>query len=618
MAFASTSSTTESVLADSPEWLRLLHYRKSLSGSAGHSQVDDDDFFLSENGNRDPIAELQATVQALQSPVTSGNNQTRNLNQHPVCRFPARWAFLKRHLPDIQTLITPDHCPEYQRWRESLNPHSVSLVLASSYLNSPSSMFGHTFLRIDPPAVEQGSTWLSYAINFGAELNPEDNSILYAYKGIFGGYAGFFSIIPYYEKIKEYSQIENRDLWEYNLKLSPTATKAMVTHLWELRDIEFEYYFFDENCSYRLLELIEVALPDVDLTSEYALRAIPVDTIRTVVEANLVNSVTYRPSKASEIEFEISQLSGPQQSLAWELAHQQTNFESPRFLELPMAQKRQVVQLGYDHLRYLQQHKIRDTETAQRSLQLLSELSRLPGMDLPVPTPDIRPEESHRTYLLGLAGGESRDNDFADLRLRLSYHDLLDNREGFLDGAAINIGELHLRKFSGEAFQIEDLSLVDIQSHSPRSRFFDPLTWRVQMGWNRQYAEADDYLTTQMNGGAGVTYPLGEAGLAYALGKGRLEYNELLDDKVVMGAGPLFGALFYWPFGTLQLESQYLAFTDGSERYQHQLIQNLPLGGNSLGRNNIGRNNALRLSIQHSREIETVFNEFSLEFRHYF
>ena len=46
----------------------------------------------------------------------------------------------------------------------------------------------------------------------------------------------------------------------------------MLQHIWELRDIVFDYYFFDENCSMRLLELLDVARPGHALAGMFPTR----------------------------------------------------------------------------------------------------------------------------------------------------------------------------------------------------------------------------------------------------------------------------------------------------------------------------------------------------------
>jgi hypothetical protein len=588
-------------IAQQSEWRALLHFYADQK----HSLADDERFFLSPGGSHSPRAELDATLAAFYQTTTNLDD----INQHPLCRFPARWLYLSEQLQLPAPPLTLTDCPEYQQWLTGVKPHSVSLIFASAYLNSPSSMFGHTFLRIDPANVEEtGSNWLSFAVNFGAKIDGDDSSIMYAYRGLFGGYPGFFGVIPYYEKIKEYSRIENRDLWEYNLNLTPEETSRMVNHLWELREINFDYYFFDENCSYRLLELLEYARPAVSLREGFGLRAIPIDTIRAVADAGLVDSVTWRPAVTTKNQFEIDQLPPDSQQLAWQLAQRAIAITDERITALPDLQRGQIYRVAYEQLRYQQLERKRDPEAAQFSLDLLKALNKTGAKEHTPPTPQVRPEQGHRTLLAGLGGGELDDSAYADLRIRLSYHDLADNTAGYLRGAAINLGELRLRKLQGDNLQIENLNFIDINSHSPRSLFFDPITWRIKLGFERIYSEQDDDLVAQVSGGAGVTYAIGKPVLIYGLGTTRLEYNELLKHNWTIGLGALAGTLVYFPFGTLQLESNYYQFSDGLERYQHQLIQNIPMG----------RNNAVRLTASHHKQVNTNFDEFNLEFRHYF
>ena len=100
-------------------------------------------------------------------------------------------------------------------------------------------MFVHTFLRFYANDVSEQSDWVSYALNFGAVVEKGDNSILYAYKGLVGGYSGHFAMMPYYQKIKEYGRTENRSFWEYPLNLSSAEVDALLAPVWELRDVAF-------------------------------------------------------------------------------------------------------------------------------------------------------------------------------------------------------------------------------------------------------------------------------------------------------------------------------------------------------------------------------------------
>ncbi|MFX4232194.1 DUF4105 domain-containing protein, partial [Aliarcobacter butzleri] len=61
---------------------------------------------------------------------------------------------------------------------------------------------------------------------------------------------------PYYEKIKEYNNLVQRDVWEYDLNLSQEEINKLVLHTWVLKDSYANYYFFKENCSYNVLWLL--------------------------------------------------------------------------------------------------------------------------------------------------------------------------------------------------------------------------------------------------------------------------------------------------------------------------------------------------------------------------
>ncbi|PPA01830.1 hypothetical protein C4E44_22615, partial [Pseudomonas sp. MWU12-2312b] len=179
-------------LANDPFWISLGHYETAKLGG-WRSYVSDKKFFLATDGNEHPDHELAATVQALYAPVSAGE-------QHAQCVYPARTRWLKAQL-NLTDLPTLD-CAEFKQWFKDVSPHTTVMIFPAAYLNSPSSMFGHTLLRIDQADVQSDKTsLLSYAINFGAYIEGSDNSILYAWKGLMGGYPGLFALVPYQEKL---------------------------------------------------------------------------------------------------------------------------------------------------------------------------------------------------------------------------------------------------------------------------------------------------------------------------------------------------------------------------------------------------------------------------------
>lgn len=586
-------------LANDRFWISLGHYETAKLGG-WRSYISDKEFFLAPDGNEHPDHELAATVQALYGPASAGQ-------QHAQCVYPARTRWLKAQL-NLTDLPTVD-CSEFTQWFKDVAPHSAVMIFPAAYLNSPSSMFGHTLLRIDQADVQSDKTaLLSYAINFGAYIEGSDNSILYAWKGLMGGYPGLFALVPYQEKLSEYRSLENRDLWEYRLNLSQVETERMVEHVWELKQIEFDYFFFDENCSYRLLELLQVARPSLRLTEQFPLTAIPTDTVKAVKEAGLVESIEYRPSRERELLSRAEPLTDDEQQWVLKVSADQKQLQTSAFKALPRARQALIIDAAYRLERYRANGQERDPQRAQRSFELLRAINQNPAPELDIPQPGL-PEDGHesRTWQAGL--GTRGDRAFGEYGLRMAYHDLNDNADSFPLGAQIEILQLKLRQYEGNDWQVQQLDLATIRSLTPRNELLQPLSWQVTGGLERVPGKHDDEtLVSHVNGGAGGTWALGDDMLGFALGTVRVEHNNDFAQFIAPAAGFNTGVLWKNPLGNLSLEAKGDYFINGEVRRSVSLNQQWELS----------RNLGLRLSAQREfSHLASPENEVMLEVKWY-
>ena len=586
-------------LANDPFWISLGHYEAGkLSG--WRSYVSDDKFFLAAEGAHHPDAELRATVKALYAPLSLGD-------KHPQCVYPARTRWLKAQLN--LTDLPKAECAEFSQWFKDVAPHSTVMIFPAAYLNSPSSMFGHTLLRIDQADVQDNKTaLLSYAINFGAYIEGSDNSILYAWKGLAGGYPGLFALVPYQEKLSEYRSLENRDLWEYRLNLTPEETQRMVEHVWELKQIQFDYFFFDENCSYRLLELLQVARPGLQLTTQFPLTAIPTDTVKAVKEAGLVESIEYRPSRERELLDRAKALDPEEQQWVLQVSADQAQLQTPAFKALPKARQALIIDAAYRLERYRANGLERDPARSQRSFELLRAINQNPAPELQVDKPEL-PENGHESRTWQLGAGSRDDKAFAEYGLRMAYHDLNDNAPGFPLGAQIEILQLKLRQYEGNKWQVQQLDLANIRSLTPRNDLLQPWSWQVGGGLERVLGKhGDENLVSHVNGGAGGTWQLADNMLGFALGTVRIEHNNDFAAFVSPAAGFNTGLLWRNPVGNLSLEAKGDYFTNGEVRRSLSLNQQWE----------VSRNLGLRLSAQREfSKLTTPINEVMLELKWY-
>ncbi|MDI3201552.1 DUF4105 domain-containing protein [Pseudomonas shahriarae] len=586
-------------LANDPFWLSLGHYEAGkLKG--WRSYVSDAKFFLAKDGAHHPDAELKATVDALYAPASLGE-------KHAQCVYPARTRWLKDqlHLTDLPAV----DCVEFKQWFKDVAPHSAVMIFPAAYLNSPSSMFGHTLLRIDQADVQSNKTaLLSYAINFGAYIEGSDNSILYAWKGLMGGYPGLFALVPYQEKLSEYRSLENRDLWEYRLNLTQVETERMVEHVWELKQIQFDYFFFDENCSYRLLELLQVARPGLRLTEQFPLTAIPTDTVKAVKDAGLVEKIDYRPSRERELLERAKPLDSDEQQWVLKISDDQKQLQDPTFKALGKDRQALIIDAAYRLGRYRANGLERDSERSQRSFELLRAINQNPAPDLQIERPGL-PENGHesRTWQAGI--GTRGDKAFAEYGLRMAYHDLNDNAEGFPLGAQIEILQMKLRQYEGNNWQLQQLDLATIRSLTPRNELLQPLSWQVTGGLERVPGKHDDEtLVSHVNGGAGGTWQLHDDMLGFALGTVRVEHNNDFSEFISPAAGFNTGLLWKNPLGNLSLEAKGDFFTNGEVRRSISLNQQWE----------VSRNLGVRLSAQREfSHLATPVNEVMLELKWY-
>jgi hypothetical protein len=592
-------------LAGDRYWLSLLHY-KPARGGGYKSQADDAEFFSHPRGRTEPRLELEATLRAFFEPDSG--------DRHARCRFPARYHWLSRRLQFEPRRLPAVACTEYHEWRTTLNAHSATLVFPAAYLNGPSSMFGHTLLRINPGDSRRDVPLAAYALNYAANANPADNGAFYAYKGIFGGYPGVFSIVPYYRKLTEYGELENRDVWEYDLNLDQGEVDQLLRHAWEVRTVNFDYYFLTENCSYHMLSLLEVARPGIDLTDGFSLKAIPADTVRAVVAAGMVEHINYRPSMTTVIKQRLKLLDRTRQDNVRALASAEQDVQAWSDSDETLQTRSRVLELAFDYSRYraLRNASVRDKHTDQ-SYALLKARSELPAGNV---WPDTvwsasRPEQGHRTSRLATGAGRLDGRDFMSLRFRPAYHDILDPLPGYTRGAQINFLDFRGRYFPDDnSLKLDKFTLIDILSLTPRDRFFKPVSWSVDTGLERMLTNDGPTNGAQLNGGGGVSYTVAGGHLAYALLQAQIKVARRFEKSYSLGGGAASGLLLFFDRSTANLEFRGLGYALGEtdNYFQARWRQSFPLGSRL----------ALRYILDHSLERGHTHNTAELLLDWYF
>ncbi len=472
-------------LGNSDEWRKVLHYSPHwFRGDS--SLLDGPDYFLSPDGKTDPYAELLASVRKLNDPKAR-EGMTGKLKQPLRCAFPFRTEWLSKRLG----LEFPPlgKCELLDTFLGKTNAKSVSLVFSSAYSNNPSSMFGHSLLKLN---AKGNSELLDYGVNFAANVSPDENSFSFIWFGLTGGYLGQFSLVPYYEKIREYLDSENRDLWEYELSFTPAEVHFIVLHLWEMETVSwFDYYFADENCSFHILYLLEIMRPDWKLTGN-GVFSVPGEMVKHLSRTpGAVVARRFRPSFRQIFYRHIERLSDDQTR----------DLKALRAAEVtPKSIKSAETLEAYAAWVKYRKPKITDPEWEKKFQEALLARSELGGKtaEVIIPVPEDRePNQGHAPYLVALGGGlltEPMTVGFQSIQVRFPYHDLLNDDRGFIPyseiqglNATIHVNSLRKAGETRPWVSLDRFQVIGITSLAPVSYWDRPLSWRMNFEYLQRY-----------------------------------------------------------------------------------------------------------------------------------
>ncbi len=593
-------------LSHHPYWLKLLHFY-SIGETVGQWSFESDivspSFFLSPLGKTDPHEELKSTLKAFLKPV---NNKP---NQHARCKFIARFQWLRSKLnfSEVKELA----CPLFQQWANLNESTGISLVFVSSFLKNPASTFGHLLIKFNSSNQHFGHSLLRPTLNFGAMVNPNDNPFTYALRGIFGGYKARFTDERFYNFNHVYGENELRDLWEYPINFSTEQYHRVTLHAWELiQEVQFKYYFFLDNCAYRMAELLEMAWTDsTRINTSGALWAIPIDVVFKLNKIqsdsnsrNLLGKPRMIPSRQRKLQSRAAQLSELEHEHLKKLINYENYIESDNFQSLNEQSQARIIDVLLDHQKFqktinpnLKQHPERSKLLLFRSkLPILENEFSFENISSPTDgTPPMR-------LRLGIVY-----NDFLGSSLETgvwaNYHDLLGEESGHLLNAEVVTLDLHLQ-FRDDSFELTQFQLFNIQKYALNptgiSGDFD-WSWRTRAGWERKDLSCSPCSKFFLSGGMGRAISLAGKDIEHAFVDLYGETDKESKSVISLGYAPHLGIkwspLEIWK---IRIERGWFKNLQGQKKtYQHTRFDQ---------RITITQNWDIRMEIQQMEKIEGI------------
>jgi hypothetical protein len=426
--------------------------------------------------------------------------------------------------------------------------------------------------------------------------------------------------MPYYRKVKEYGDLESRDLWEYELSLSPEETRFLVQHIWEMKHVSFPYYFVSDNCAYRLLGLIDLVRPQLDLKQKFKVAAIPVETIKTIEQQGLVKETIYRPALETQLLSQARQHGKSLAKVAHQVAFAETIKMSKQIESYQDLDKARILEMAYDDL-YLQfiGRKVEPVFAQPRLRQLLSLRSQI---DLDKQRrqplrPKMDPTQAHDARHFSVYMGEVQGENFIELGQRQAYHDLIDPQGGFRTGTQLLFWDSSIQ-YRDDELKLEYFDFLSVNSYNPITPFKTPLSWGFNFGWKQealdqkgQFSEHEQHGIANLQVQMGYSYANPEREhLCYIQLQNHIQAAKALDQGWRIGMGPTLGCQNIWSDHVNSLVQLELPYWQDSQQWQLKL--------NTQWQYVINSQNALRLNWQYQQQDHKDWMKTSLGYVRFF
>lgn len=460
------------VKAEVPSWwIQYGQYEKKWN--QWNSKISEK-FWIFSKGSSSPEAELQESQKLFQKK-----------NDGRQCDFPYRGKLLLRH--GYISHLDLSHCEKMKQWKESIGANGASLIFANADVSTPGSSFGHTFLKLLNPKYMGSKQDLNYSINFAASTENE-NGAMVALKGLLGFYRGYFSMLPFHQKIREYQNLEGRDVYEFKLNLSPEEVDNLVDLVLDYEKNSFQYLFHSKNCSYQILNLLQIVRPSKDIhLFQLSSEVIPEETVFWIFKNNFISDERWIPSLNQEWKNRLHELNNADIRIAKSLLSENT---LPRELsELDKARQRAIIDFVMSYQAYLDYQN--GNYSSEKQFLWQSYRSKL-GYTYRKPIE----EKKFHFHDTSSWSASIASNSTLELEWQRSHHSLLHSSDGQWSKLSILAPRLNYDFLSKKVRT--HFTLFDVQNYKPINSFERPLSWEFKFG-------VGESIDTKMGLGAGIS-----------------------------------------------------------------------------------------------------------------
>ena len=495
-------------IAKTSTWQTLIHSKNSVLYNT------DPKFLLCER-NCTPRVVLEKTIQLLRA--------KEDTLQKAKCRFPARHLFLSEQLRHTDYELQPLQCQDYEEFLVRAPADSISLVYVAENVKQPSSMMGHSLLKIS--GVNEEGRLVSHGVSFFTKIEGLFFPKLVV-DSLFLGMPSYFGLSPYPLLLERYLGEEQRNVWEYELDIDSHTSQLIHAHLWELKDTNAKYLFTEYNCATVIFYVL--GLVDRKIVETNRLWVTPLDIAKEITKNITIKQVSLHPSHAWKIRM-----------LAQRLGSQTTerllnSATSTDFQELISQTETEEAFLTHELIKtygeYLNEKLLPEEDeeyrnSLRRAVSTTENLFSDIQLDIsrfknPINTPDD--SQISFGYL------RRRERDYFRLNVLPASHRITDDSSQYFSESSLSLAELTiLFDEAANQIQLDEFIALSWASLIPWDSLTGGVSNQFQIGYTQhfdKFLNPTGALATQ--GGVGRAYQLTSDMLFFALLNGGIGYTE--------------------------------------------------------------------------------------------
>ncbi|MFT5660719.1 MAG: hypothetical protein ACI9TV_001361 [Sulfurimonas sp.] len=531
-------------LYEKNEWKALLHYN-------GNFNITDKIFILSNEFSLK--TELNSIIKKFYTPKVN----YKDINNHPQCKFPSRLLFISHELNLSNSEFPKVNCSDFDTYKKKAPADTISLIYASEKVNNPSSMMGHTLLKYQ--GKNNKGRKVEHAISFYT-LIETINILKLAYQNVFSGMKGLFTLQPYKKILKQYTDKENRNVWEYQLKLSDYRKKLIYYHIWELKSIDMKYFFTSYNCSTVIYYILSLANPKV--YDENKLWITPLDTVKFLYKHDLIENSELFPSNEWLIKMTTENLD------AHEIDEIKDTLKHKKYNE--------ISKLDYNSLKLLEAYSsvkyqdndisIEEFKTFKNNIDNSSENNGNIFDISKYKSPNKIPSERQ----IGIGYSNINEEEFVKLSFLPASHLLNDNNQEYFGESELKIGYLSVL-LNKDNIELEEFTLYGMKSYLAYDTLTNDLSYQFELAVKKEYSEDMNYIDTiKIDAGIGIDFLLWHDINIFVMLNLGAGYNK--DDNTHIFLNPEIGGMIYEVFNMKSLIYYQPLFINKNKIYDKYVL----------------------------------------------